>query len=150
MISRNAIEHLKGATFLKDLEAKSDREAISTMLDLLRNHPGVRNFEEFSADVFERQQTDPPLFPGGVAFPHARTNGVTELVTAVATCRNPIRFGDIFVRLIFLVGVPKQAGADYLALISFVARHVRGNHAIERLTKAEDMPSLIAGFAETA
>jgi mannitol/fructose-specific phosphotransferase system IIA component (Ntr-type) len=150
VIRRKPIEHLKGATFLKDLEAQSDREAISKMLDLLRNHPNVRNFEEFSSDVFERQQTDPPLFPGGVAFPHARTNGVSELVTAVAICRNPIRFGDISVRLIFLVGVPKQAGADYLALISFVARQVRGNQAIDRLIEAQDMPGFIAGFPEPA
>jgi mannitol/fructose-specific phosphotransferase system IIA component (Ntr-type) len=148
--SRKAIEHLNDAVFLKDLEARSDLEAISKMLDLLRNHPDVCNFEEFSADVFDRQQTDPPLFPGGVAFPHARTDGVRALVIAVATCRNPIRFGDISVRLIFLVGVPKRAGADYLALISFIARHVRGNRAIERLTEAKDMPSFIAGFAETA
>jgi mannitol/fructose-specific phosphotransferase system IIA component (Ntr-type) len=150
VISRKAIEHLKGAIFLKNLEARSDHEAISKVLDLLRSHPNVRNFEEFSANVFDRQQTDPPLFPGGVAFPHARTDGVTALVIAVATCGNPIRFGDIFVRLIFLVGVPKRAGADYLELISFLARYVRGNGAIERLAEAEDMPSFIAGFAETA
>jgi mannitol/fructose-specific phosphotransferase system IIA component (Ntr-type) len=150
VISRNAIEHLKGGVFLKNLSAQTDLEAISKMLDLLRNHPYVRNFEEFSADVFDRQQTDPPLLPGGVALPHARTDGVTALVTAVATCRDPIRFGDIFVRLIFLVGVPKRSGADYLELISFLARHLRGNRAIERLTEAEDMPGFIAGFAETA
>ncbi|HZC59781.1 MAG TPA: PTS sugar transporter subunit IIA, partial [Chthoniobacterales bacterium] len=86
MISRKAIEHLKDAIFLKDLEAQSDYEAISKMLGLLRAHPDVRNFEEFSADVFDRQQTDPPLFPGGVAFPHARTDAVKALVMVVSTC----------------------------------------------------------------
>ncbi len=150
MSSGKAIEHLKGAVFLKNLEAESDREAISRMLDLLRGHPDVHNFEEFSGDVFDRQQADPPLFPGGVAFPHARTNGLGALVIAVAICRNPIRFGDIYVRLIFLVGVPKRAGTDYLELISFLARQVRGNRAIERLTAAEDLQSFVEGLAGTA
>ena len=149
MISPKAIEHLKNAIFLKDLEAHSDYEAISIMLGLLRAHPDVRNFEEFSADVFDRQQTDPPLFPGGVAFPHARTDGVKALVMVVATCRDSIRFGSIFVRLIFLVGVPRRAGADYLELISFLARHMRREHAIERLAAAQDISSFVGGFAES-
>jgi PTS system fructose-specific IIC component len=150
VISRKAIEHLKGAIFLRDLEAQSDYEAISKMLGLLRAHPDVRNFEEFSADVFARQQTDPPLFPGGVAFPHARTDGVKALVMVVSTCRSPIRFGNIFVRLIILIGVPRRAGADYLELISFLARHMGRENAIERLAAAQDMPSFVGGFAETA
>jgi mannitol/fructose-specific phosphotransferase system IIA component (Ntr-type) len=150
VISRKAIEHLKGAIFLKDLEAQSDYEAISKMLGLLRAHPDVLNFEEFSADVFDRQKTDPPLFPGGVAFPHARTDGVKGLVMVVSTCRNPIRFGNISVRLVILIGVPRRAGADYLELISFLARHMRGERAIERLAAAQDMPSFVGGFPESA
>ncbi|HEY2122688.1 MAG TPA: PTS sugar transporter subunit IIA [Chthoniobacterales bacterium] len=150
VISRKAIEHLKSAIFSKDLEAQSDHEAISKMLDLLRSHPQVSNFELFAADVFDRQQTDPPLFPGGVAFPHARTDGVAALVMAVATCREQIQFGDVSVRLIFLVGVPKRAGGDYLELISFLARQIRRDPAMERLTGAEDMPGFIARFVDPA
>jgi mannitol/fructose-specific phosphotransferase system IIA component (Ntr-type) len=66
----------------------------------------------------------------------------------IATCLQPIPFGEIPVRLIFLIGIPKRAGADYLELISFLARHVRGERVVDRLTQAEDMSSFLAGFAE--
>jgi mannitol/fructose-specific phosphotransferase system IIA component (Ntr-type) len=148
VISRKAVEHLRAATFLKHLNAGSEHEAISRMLDVLQGRPEVRDWQQLSAAVFDRQKTDPPLFPGGVAFPHARTDAISKLVTVVATCSEPIPFGEVPVRLIFLIGIPKQAGADYLELISFLARHVRGERVVEQLVKADDMSSLLVGLAE--
>lgn len=150
MSSRTAIEHLQNAIFVKNLDAQSGNAAISTMLDRLRVHPQVHDFEQLSADVFDRQQTDPPLLPGGVAFPHARTNGVSSLVMVIATCHQPISFGEVLIRLIFLVGVPKRAGRDYLELISFLARHLRKESAIDQLSKADNITSLVAAFAKSA
>jgi len=66
----------------------------------------------------------------------------------VATCPHPIPFSEMPVRLIFLIGVPKNAGAEYLEMISFLARHVRGDHVIDKLVRAEDLPSLLQAFAE--
>jgi PTS system fructose-specific IIC component len=117
------------------------------MLDRLRGHAQVQDLQALTEAVFDRQQTDPPLFPGGVAFPHARTNSVSSLVMVIATCAQPIPFGDVPVRLIFLIGIPKRAGAEYLELISFLARHVRGEQVVDRLVAAEDMSSFLAGFA---
>ena len=147
MISRKAVENLRAAIFIKNLEAESEHQAISKMLSRLRGHPQVQDFPALTEAVFDRQQTDPPLFPGGIAFPHARTNSVSSLVMVIATCGQPIPFGEVLVRLIFLIGIPKRAGAEYLELISFLARHVRGEQVVDRLVAAEDMSSFLAGFA---
>jgi len=148
VISRKAVEHLRAAIFIKNLEAESEHEAISKMLATLQGHAQVLDLQELSAAVFDRQQTDPPLFSGGIAFPHARTNIVSSIVMVVATCAHPIPFGEIPVRLIFLIGIPKRAGADYLELISFLARHVRGERVVDRLVQTEDISSFLAAFAE--
>ena len=148
MISRKSVEHLRAAIFIKNLDAKSEHEAILKLLGALQGHPQVRDLSELSAAIFDRQQSDPPLFPGGIAFPHARTNSVSSLVMVVATCPQPILFGEMLVRLIFLIGVPKNAGAEYLEMISFLARHVRGAHVIDQLVLAEDLPSFLSEFAE--
>jgi PTS system fructose-specific IIA component len=147
VISRKAVQNLRAAIFIKNLEAESEYEAISKMLGRLRGQAPVQDFQAFTEAVFDRQQTDPPLFPGGVAFPHARTNSVSSLVMVIATCAQPIPFGEVRVRLIFLIGIPKRAGAEYLELISFLARHVRGEQVVDRLVAAEDMSSFLAGFA---
>ncbi len=148
MISRKAVEHLRAAIFIRNLDAQSECEAISKMLGTLHGHAQVQDLQELSAAVFARQRIEPPLFPGGIAFPHARTNGVSSLVMVIATCSQAILFGETLVRLIFLIGVPKPAGADYLELISFLARHVRGECAVDRLMQAEDMRSFLAGFED--
>jgi mannitol/fructose-specific phosphotransferase system IIA component (Ntr-type) len=148
VISRKGVEHLRAAIFINNLKADSEREAISKMLESLKGHAQVQDLQKLSTAVFDRHQTDPSLFPGGVAFPHARTNAVSSLVMVIATCSQPILFGEIPVRLIFLIGIPKGAGADYLELISFLARHVREEHVVDRLVQAEDISSFLAGFAE--
>jgi PTS system fructose-specific IIA component len=150
LISRKAVEHLRAAIFIRNLNADSEDEAISQMLGRLRGHAEVQDWQKLSAAVFDRQQTDRPLFPGGIAFPHARTDFVSSLVMVVATCSKPILFGKVPVRLIFLIGIPKRAGAEYLELISFLARHVRGETVIDRLVQAEDMSTFLGGFAEGA
>ena len=148
MISRKGVEHLRAAIFINNLKADSEGEAISKMLESLKGHAQVQDLQKLSTAVFDRHQTDPSLFPGGIAFPHARTNAVSSLVMVIATCSQPILFGEIPVRLIFLIGIPKRAGADYLELISFLARHVRGERVVDRLVQAEDISSFLAGFAE--
>jgi PTS system fructose-specific IIA component len=148
VISRKSVEHLRTAIFIRNLEAKSEHEAILKLLGTLQGHPLVKDLSELSAAIFDRQQSDPPLFPGGIAFPHARTDSVSSMVMVAATCPQPIPFGEMPVRLIFLIGVPKHAGAEYLEMISFLARHLRGDQAIDRLVQTEDMPSFLLAFAE--
>jgi PTS system fructose-specific IIA component len=148
VISRNAVEHLRGAIFIRNFRAKSEHQAISELLETLQGHPLVQDLPKLSAAVFDRQQTEPPLLPGGIAFPHARTNAVSSLVMVIATCSEAVLFAEMPVRLIFLIGIPKRAGADYLELISFLARHMRGERVVDRLVQAEDMASFLAGFAE--
>jgi len=148
VISRKSVEHLRAAIFIRDLKAKSEREAIRKMLDSLGGYPHVDDLERLATAVFERQDTDPPLFPNGIAFPHARTDGVSALVMVFATCKEAILFGDTRVRLIFLIGVPKHAGAEYLEIISFLVRHVRTERTLDRLMEATDLSSFLAAFAE--
>jgi mannitol/fructose-specific phosphotransferase system IIA component (Ntr-type) len=148
VISRKSVENLRAAIFIGDLKGESDTEAIRKMLSALDGHPQVNDFDRLAAAVFERQQTDPPLFPGGIAFPHARTDGVSALVMVCATCKEAILFGDTKVRLIFLIGVPKHAGAEYLEMISFLARHVRGQQTVSRLVDAKDLSSFLSAFVE--
>jgi PTS system fructose-specific IIC component len=148
VISRKSVENLRAAIFIEDLKAKSDTEAIRTMLSALDGRPQVKDLDKLAAAVFERQETDPPLFPGGIAFPHARTDSVSALVMVFATCKEAILFGNMMVRLIFLIGVPKHAGAEYLEIMSFLARHVRGQQTVSRLVDAKDLSSFLSAFAE--
>ena len=90
---------------------------------------------------------DPPLLPGGTAIPHARTDSVRSVVMAIATSPSPIMFGEIPVRLMFLIGVPNAAAGEYLQITSFLARNLRGGHLVDRLVNAENIQDFVAAFA---
>ena len=148
MISRKAVEYLKAAIFLRNLEAENERQAIEKMLGALKGHPQVRDLQMLSEAVFERQQTDPPLLPGGIAFPHARCDMVTDVVIVIATCPKPVPFRDMPVRLAVLIGVPKRAASEYLEIVSFLARHLRNQAILDRVVEADALPAFVAAFAD--
>src|SRR5215469_2333279 len=120
------------------------------MLTALGRRSEVADAAELRRAVIERQKMDPPLLPGGTAIPHARTDSVRTVVMAIATSPSPIMFGEIPVRLMFLIGVPNAAVGEYLQITSFLARNLRGGHLLDRLMNAENIQQFVAAFAGLA
>ena len=59
-----------------------------------------------------------------VALPHARTMAVNRLVLAVGRSVGPLAFDPTHpaVRLVFLIGTPKQMITEYLQLVAALSR----------------------------
>jgi mannitol/fructose-specific phosphotransferase system IIA component (Ntr-type) len=148
VISPKTVDYLSNAEFIKNVEARSDIQAIDKMLAVLNGRSDVTDAAELRRAVFERQKMDPPLLPGGTAIPHARTDSVRSVVMVIATSLSPIMFGEVPVRLIFLIGVPNAAVSEYLQITSFLARNLRGGHLIDRLVNAENIQEFVAAFAD--
>ena len=147
MLSQNAIETLRRTAFVDLGTAATDREAIGLLLQSLRNNPNVLDVEALGRAVMDRQAVDPPLLPSGIAFPHARTDAVKKIVMAVGSVRTPIQIDEATVRLFILLGVPKDAVAEYLELTSFLARHLRSGELTERLVTAKNIGEFLAPLA---
>jgi len=147
VIESKAVDYLRKAEFIKNIEAVSDIQAIDAMLAALGRRSEVTDAAELRRAVIERQKMDPPLLPGGTAIPHARTDSVRSVVMAIATSPSPIMFGEIPVRLMFLIGVPNAAAGEYLQITSFLARNLRGGHLVDRLVNAENIQDFVAAFA---
>jgi mannitol/fructose-specific phosphotransferase system IIA component (Ntr-type) len=148
VISPKTVDYLSNAEFIKNVEARSDIQAIDKMLAVLNGRSDVTDAAELRRAVFERQKMDPPLLPGGTAIPHARTDSVRSVVMVIATSLCPIVFGEVPVRLIVLIGVPNAAVSEYLQITSFLARNLRGGHLIDRLVNAENIQEFVAAFAD--
>jgi len=146
VIESKAVDYLRKAEFIKNIEAVSDIQAIDAMLAALGRRSEVTDAAELRRAVIERQKMDPPLLPGGTAIPHARTDSVRSVVMAIATSPSPIMFGEIPVRLMFLIGVPNAAAGEYLQITSFLARNLRGGHLVDRLVNAENIQDFVAAF----
>ena len=95
--------------------------------------------EAFLKEVFAREQTHPSVVENGVAFPHARTDLVDEIVIGLGRSRAGIPFGENQQRahLIFVIGVPERLLSDYLVCVGTLARLVKDETIRSRLLNAE-------------
>ncbi len=75
----------------------------------------------------EREQKSSTVANGGVAFPHARTQLVDQILLGIGRSRKGVFFGEGKepVHLIFVIAVPQQMVNDYLICVGALARLVR-------------------------
>jgi mannitol/fructose-specific phosphotransferase system IIA component (Ntr-type) len=124
------------------LRSRKPANAIREIVDVLASDIGGRKIakpEAFLAQVLAREQTHPSVVENGVAFPHARTDLVDEIVIGVGRSRAGVPFGQHQVRahLIFVIGVPERLLSDYLICVGTLARLVKDNPVRSRLLNAE-------------
>jgi mannitol/fructose-specific phosphotransferase system IIA component (Ntr-type) len=127
------------ACILLDLEASTFEECLNVFESIVRKHQAVSDPEIFLEQVRLRESTLSTASGEGVAFPHARTNAVSRLFLAVGRSRKGILFqaGSPLVHLIFLIGTPPNAIAEYLGCVAWLAGRVRDPETRRVLMVAE-------------
>jgi mannitol/fructose-specific phosphotransferase system IIA component (Ntr-type) len=137
------------------LRSRKPANAIREIVDVLASDISGRkidNAEAFLEQVLAREQTHPSAVENGVAFPHARTDLVDEIVIGVGRSRAGISFGENQQRahLIFVIGVPERLLSDYLVCVGTLARLVKNETIRSRLLNAETPHEFIEALtAET-
>src|SRR5436305_2606923 len=124
------------------LRSRKPANAIREIVDMLGSENGQRkiaNPQAFLKRVLEREQTHPSVVENTVAFPHARTDLVDEIVIGVGRSRAGIPFGENQQRahLIFVIGVPERLLSDYLVCVGTLARLVKEETIRSTLLNAE-------------
>ena len=128
-----------------DLRGATAREAIGEIVERLRESGDLRESEKFFDAVMEREEKSSTVAEGGVAFPHARTNLVDQLVLGIGRSKTGVLFpgGEDLVHLIFLIAVPQQMVNDYLICIGALARVLKKEETRQRLLQASTPEAFI-------
>jgi mannitol/fructose-specific phosphotransferase system IIA component (Ntr-type) len=110
-----------------DLPTESGEAVIRALHARLAPLPAVKDAPVFLRDLLERAAVSSVCIAAEVALPHARTAAVDRLVLGIGRAPGPVAFDAEHpgVRLVFLIGTPKQAVADYLKLVAGLSRLVR-------------------------
>ena len=124
------------------LRSRKPANAIREIVDVLASDISGRKIdkpEAFFEQVLAREQTHPSVVENGVAFPHARTDLVDEILIGIGRSRAGIPFGENQQRaeLIFVIGVPERLLSDYLVCVGTLARLVKDETIRSRLLNAE-------------
>jgi mannitol/fructose-specific phosphotransferase system IIA component (Ntr-type) len=140
--------HLSANLVDLDLRAKTEAEAIQTLAQLFLGNSNVLDLAAFQREVLDRESLCPTATGKGLAFPHARTDSVREIVMAVGRSREGVRFEQCgeTAHLIFMIGTPPGKVREYLGLVGRLARLLKMEGVREKLmraTSAEEFLSLL-------
>jgi mannitol/fructose-specific phosphotransferase system IIA component (Ntr-type) len=112
--------------------------ALNEVAKLLENHPDIANFQGFYNELLARERLDTTCLGNEVALPHARTEHVKKIVLAVGRSEEGVLFenSNQNVRLMFVLGTPKNNPTDYLILVGALCRLIKDPVSREALLSA--------------
>src|SRR6266550_3241649 len=121
------------------LRSRKMPNALREIIDLLAQNGKIQNPEAFFEKVLAREEAHPSVVENGVAFPHARTDLVNEIVVGIGRSRAGIPFehNGVRARLIFVIGVPERLVNDYLICVGTLVRFVRDDAIRSALLHAQ-------------
>ncbi|MBD3368343.1 MAG: hypothetical protein GF405_09285 [Candidatus Eisenbacteria bacterium] len=125
-----------------EVEPGSKAEVLEKLSGLISKSRHVRDPKRLLVDVLAREELVTTGVGHGVAFPHAKSEAVSEVVFAFGRAKGPIDFGALDgepVRLIFLIGAPKaqEPSRVYLNLMARLSFLMKEEENRRRLLEAE-------------
>lgn len=118
-------EILKPSNIKVPLEAKVKTEAIAELIEVLAASGDVKDPKKVLEAVLERETTRTTGIGNGLAIPHGKTNGVSDLVMAIGKCATPIDFQSIDgrpVTLIWLLSSPPDKTGPHIHALARISR----------------------------
>ena len=121
------------------LRSRKLQNALREIIQVLAQNGKISDAEIFLEEVLAREQAHPSVVENGVAFPHARTDLVDEIVIGIGRSRAGIPIGadQQRARLIFVIGVPERLLNDYLICVGTLVRLVKNDAIRSRLLRAK-------------
>ncbi|HYR22580.1 MAG TPA: PTS sugar transporter subunit IIA [Chthoniobacterales bacterium] len=129
-----------------NLRAHTQDEAMREIVDLLVANEKIDNAERFLNKLQLRERTNSTYAANGVAFPHARTKLVDEIVLGIGRSEAGVPWtgkGEV-AHLIFLIAVPERLISDYLVVVGAIARITKDRPLRTLLLHAESVDEFIA------
>lgn len=131
---------LKPDKIIASMKSTEKEESINELIDLFIGDDKVKDVEQMRSAVIEREKIMSTGVGKGFAIPHAKTNGVNEIVAAFGRLDKPIDFEALDsnpVNLIFLLIGKENLVGPHIKLLSRISRMMNKDEFRENLSKAK-------------
>ena len=129
-----------------NVQASNKRELVQILSSKIANLSGLDERVIFDA-VWERENLGSTGYGDGVAFPHARIEGLDKVSAMFARLDEAVDFDSLDgkpVDLVFLLISPENSGADHLTALATLSRVLKTEGTCEKLRKARSIDELYA------
>ncbi|QIK70074.1 PTS sugar transporter subunit IIA [Erysipelothrix sp. HDW6C] len=121
------------------LHATSKKELFEEMADMLSKGGYVSNVDGYVQDLFKRESEYSTGIGFGLAIPHARSSNVVSPAIAVGKAANIKDYESLDeepIQYIFMIAIPENTEADYMSILSKLARRFMDETFRNRIKKA--------------
>ena len=128
------------------LPAGNKRSLLSQLANLAGNRLGIAS-ADILATIREREKLGSTGFGQGVAIPHGKVEGLSQIYCLFVRCAEPVGYRAIDrkpVDLVFLLLSPPDAGAEHLKALAAISRVVRNAATLEKMRGARSRDALAA------
>ena len=145
-------ELINDSVVLYNVEASTKEEVISILAEAMDADGRLQNKDTYEKDVLHREGIGSTAVGFMIATPHAKSNGVKESTIAFAKLKNPIKWDNQQVELVFQIGVPSTSpGDEHLEILSLLFRNLVHADFREKLNlaiKEKDVVALIKSLSK--
>ena len=142
---------LKIESINPSLQGKDKESVINEMVDLFKNDERVNDLESVRNAILEREKIMSTGVGKGFAIPHAKTNGVNEIIAGFGKSDSPIDFQALDeqpVNLVFLLVGKENLVGPHIKLLSRISRMMNKDEFRESLSKAATAEEIYNLFQE--
>lgn len=128
------------------LKAKDKKQLLAELAVYASNISGLQEREIFDV-LLQREHLGSTGLGQGVAIPHGKMSGLTQIVGVFARLAEPVDFDSADgepVDMVFLLLAPEGAGADHLKALARISRLLREGAAVQKLRSSRDAAALYA------
>jgi fructose-specific phosphotransferase system IIA component len=135
-----------------DIETIEKDELLNLLIDLIAKSDKVTDAAKMKKAVFAREKTMSTGIGKGIAVPHARTDGVTDFVVAVARVRQGLDFGSddkLPVKLVFMLVASDKQDKQVIKLLSRLVLRLKNEDFVTELLTADSATEIYRIIRET-
>jgi PTS system nitrogen regulatory IIA component len=133
------------------LQAKTKREVIAELVELLEKAHGVSSGGEVLDRVLKRESMMSTGIGNGIAIPHGKARAVDHLVAACGVSRAGVDFGSVdgdAATLFILLVSPEDVGGPHVKVLANISRLLKDEGVRESLKRAESAQNFLSLLSE--
>ena len=144
----NILDYLDNDCIILELKQKNKKNTILGIINHLVEKKKItkNDKKEISKAIFQREGMGSTAIGNHIAFPHARTNSVKDIIICIGISKEGIEFDSLDQEPVNIVALllsnQKEAGL-HLKMLAFLARMLRDKYLVQRLKNAKTKEEVI-------
>jgi Kef-type K+ transport system membrane component KefB/mannitol/fructose-specific phosphotransferase system IIA component (Ntr-type) len=132
---------VKSECITLDLKGKNKKEALTELVDLLDSLGKLDNRDLVLEDIFKRERAMSTGMQHGIALPHAKSDGVSEICAAVGVKKEGIDFDSMDgekSRLFIMVVSPRKISGPHVQFLAAIGAVLKDDITREEVINADN------------